>query len=71
MKIFDHLQLAHDELSKLYGSIVSLDKVTSSDQFAIVLSLAIRPLIQLKLPPQLCLPAELKFKKEKGKVNVQ
>ena len=58
VKIFDHLQLAHDELSKLSGSIVSLGNVTSPDQFAFVLFLAIRPLIQLKLPPQLCSPAE-------------
>ena len=53
VKVFDNLQLAHDELSKLSGSIVSLGKVTSPDQFAFVLSLAIRPLIQLKLPPPL------------------
>ena len=60
VKIFNHLQLAHNELSKFSGSIVSLGKVTSPDQFAFVLSLAIRPVIQLKLTPQLCLPAELK-----------
>ena len=54
VKVFDYLQLAHDELSKLSRSIVSLGKVTSPEQFAFVLSLAIRPLIQLKSPPPNC-----------------
>ena len=65
VKLFANLQSAHNSLANMAGSIVDLGKVSSADQFSYILSLAIHPLIQLKLPPELCAPGEMRFEKEK------
>ena len=56
---------AHDSLANVVGSIVDLAKVSSPDQFSFILSLTICTLIQLKLPPELCAPGEMRFEKER------
>ena len=65
VKLFANLQSAHDSLANVTGSIVDLAKVSSPDQFSFILSLTICPLIQLKLPPELCTPGKMCFKKER------
>ena len=56
---------AHDNLSKVAKLISKLGQITSPEQFSFVLKLAVRPLIQLKIPPYLCSPRDLCFAKER------
>ena len=42
-----------------------MSEVSSPEQFTFVLQLAVRPIIQLKIPPHLSAPTELKFEKER------
>ena len=42
-----------------------MSEVSSPEQFTFVLQLAVRPIIQLKIPPHLPAPTELKFEKER------
>ena len=65
VKLFSNLQSAHENLANMAGSIVHLGTVSSPDQFSYILPLAICPLIQLKLPPELCAPSEMRFEKER------
>ena len=65
VKLFANLQSAHNSLANMAGSIMDLGKVSSLDQFSYILSLAICPLIQLKLPPELCAPGKMRFEKER------
>ena len=46
-------------------AVVQLSKVSSPEQFTFFLQLAVRPIIQLKIPPHLSAPTELKFEKER------
>ena len=64
-KIFDHLQDAHNHMSEVAQALVNLSEVSSPEQFTFVLQLAVRPIIQLKIPPHLSAPTELKFEKER------
>ena len=64
-KLFSHLQDAHNHMAHVAQAVVQLSKVSSPEQFTSVLQLAIRPLIQLKIPPHLSAPTELKFEKER------
>ena len=52
-------------MSQVAEAVVQLSKVSSPEQFTFVLKLAVRPIIQLKLPPHLSAPTELKFEKER------
>ena len=62
MKLFSNLQDdAHNHLAQVAGSIVELGENTTPDQFQFVLRLAIRPLIQLKIPPSLASPVDVKI----------
>ena len=61
-KLFGHLQDAHNHVAQ---AVVNLSKVSSPEQFTFVLQLAVRPIIQLKIPPHLSAPTELKFEKER------
>ena len=63
--LFSHLQDAHNHMSQVAGAVVQLSKVSSPEQFTFVLKLAVRPIIQLKIPPHLSAPTELKFEKER------
>ena len=64
-KLFGHLQDAHNHMSEVAKAVVDLSKVSSPEQFTFVLQLAVRPIIQLKIPPHLSAPTELKFEKER------
>ena len=57
-KLFGHM-------SQVAQAVVDLSKVSSPEQFTFVLQLAVRPIIQLKLPPHLSAPTELRFEKER------
>ena len=64
-KLFGHLQDAHNHMAQVAQAVVQLSKVSSPEQFTFVLQLAVRPIIQLKIPPHLSAPTELKFEKER------
>ena len=51
--LFSHLQDAHNHMSQVAQAVVQLSKVSSPEQFTFVLKLAVRSIIQLKIPPHL------------------
>ena len=63
--LFSHLQDAHNHMSQVAQAVVQLSKVSSPEQFTFVLKLAVRPITQLKIPPHLSTPTELRFEKER------
>ena len=64
-KLFSHLQDTHNHMSEVAKAIVDVSEVSSPEQFTFVLQLAVRPIIQLKIPRHLSAPTELKFEKER------
>ena len=64
-KLFSYLQDAHNHMAQVAQAVVQLSKVSSPEQFTFVLQLIVRPIIQLKIPPHLSAPTELKFEKER------
>ena len=64
-RLFSHLQDAHNHMSEVAKAIVDVSEVSSPEQFTFVLQLAVRPIIQLKIPPHLSASTELKFEKER------
>ena len=52
-------------MSEVAKAVVNVSEVSSPEQFTFVLQLAVRPIIQLKIPPHLSAPTELKFEKER------
>ena len=64
-KLFGHLQDAHNHMAEVAKAIVNVSEVSSSEQFTFVLQLAVRPIVQLKIPPHLSAPTELKFERER------
>ena len=64
-RLFSHLQDAHNHMAEVAKAIVDMSEVSSPEQFTFVLQLAVRPIIQLKIPPHLSAPTELKFEKER------
>ena len=64
-KLFGHLQDAHNHMSEVAKAVVNVSEVSSPEEFTFVLQLAVRPIIQLKIPPHLSAPTELKFEKER------
>ena len=63
-RLFSHLQDAHNHMAEVAKAIVDVSEVSSPEQFTFVLQLAVRPIIQLKIP-HLSAPTELKFEKER------
>ena len=63
-KLFGHLQDAHNHMAEA-KSIINVSEVSSPEQFTFVLQLAVRPIVQLKIPPHLSAPTELKFERER------
>ena len=63
--LFSHLQDAHNHMTEVAKAIVNVSEVSSPEQFTFVLQLAVRPIIQLKIPPHLSAPTELIFEKER------
>ena len=64
-RLFSHLQDTHNHMSEVAKAVVDVSEVSSPEQFTFVLQLAVRPIIQLKIPPHLLAPTELKFDKER------
>ena len=64
-RLFSHLQDAHNHMAEVAKAIVNVSEVSSPEQFTFVLQLAVRPIIQLKIPPHLSAPTELRFEKER------
>ena len=64
-RLFAHLQDAHNHMAEVAKSIINVSEVSSPEQFTFVLQLAVRPIIQLKIPPHLSAPTELKFERER------
>ena len=64
-RLFSHLQDAHNHMAEVAKAIINVSEVSSPEQFIFVLQLAVRPIIQLKIPPHLSAPTELKFEKER------
>ena len=64
-RLFGHLHDAHNHMSEVAKAVVDVSEVSSPEQFTFVLQLAVRPIIQLKIPPHLSAPTELKFEKER------
>ena len=64
-KLFTHLQDIHNHMAEVAKAIVNVSEVSSPEQFTFVLQLAVRPIVQLKIPPHLSAPTELKFEKER------
>ena len=50
-RLFGHLQDAHNHMSEVAKAVVDVSEVSSPEQFTFVLQLAVRPIIQLKIPP--------------------
>ena len=64
-RLFHCLQEAHIYLAEVANQVVMVSEVSSPEQFTFVLQHAVRPLIQLKIPPHLSALTELKFEKER------
>ena len=64
-KLFSHLQDAHNHMAEVTKALVNLSQVSSPEQFTFVLQLAVRPIVQLKIPPHLSASTELRFEKER------
>ena len=64
-KLFTHLQDTHNHMAEVAKAIINVSQVSSPEQFTFVLQLAVRPIIQLKIPPHLSAPTELRFEKER------
>ena len=52
-------------MSEVAKAIVDVSEVSSPEQFTFVLQLAVRPIIQLKIPPHLSAPTDMLFEKER------
>ena len=64
-RLFGHLQDAHNHISEVAKAVVDVSEVSSPEQFTFVLQLAVRPIIQLKIPPHLSAPTDMLFEKER------
>ena len=64
-RLFGHLQDTHNHMAEVAKAIVNVSEVSSPEQFTFVLQLAVRPIVQLKIPPHLSAPTELKFERER------
>ena len=65
VKLFNSLQLAHDNLSNVAGSISHLREILDNEQFNFIMQRTVWPLIQLCIPGNLCSPADVKFEKDR------
>ena len=52
-------------MSEVAKAVVDMSEVSSPEQFTFVLQLAVRPIIQLKIPPHLSAPTDMLFEKER------
>ena len=52
-------------MAEVAKAVVDISEVSSPEQFTFILQNAVRPIIQLKVPPHLSAPTELRFEKER------
>ena len=52
-------------MSEVAKAVVDVSEVSSPEQFTFVLQLAVRPIIQLKIPPHLSAPTDMLFEKKR------
>ena len=52
-------------MAEVVKAVVDISEVSSPEQFTFILQNAVRPIIQLKVPPYLSAPTELRFEKER------
>ena len=64
-KLFSYIQDVHNHLAEVVKQVIMVSEVSSPEQFTLVLQHAVRPIIQLKIPPHLSALSELKFEKER------
>ena len=64
-RLFGHLHDTHNHLAEVAKQVIMVSEESSPEQFTFVLQHAVRPIIQLKIPPHLSAPTELKFEKER------
>ena len=64
-RLFSHLQDAHNHMSEVAKAVVDVSEVSSPEQLTFVLQLAVRPIIQLKIPPHLSAPTDMRYEKER------
>ena len=64
VKLFSYLQLVHDNMALVTGQIAKLGEILEPEQFAFIIQMDIRPLVQLQIPGHLCSPADVCFEKE-------
>ena len=65
VKLFNSLQQAHDNLSNVAGVIAHLREISDNEQFTFIIQTAVQPLIHLRIPGNLCSPADIKFEKDR------
>ena len=65
VKLFSHLQMAHDDLALVAGQIATLGEILEPEQFMFKMQRAVCPLVQLKIPGNLCSPTDVKVGKER------
>ena len=65
IRLFNHLQDAHNHMAEVAKAVVQVSEVSSPEQFTFILQHAVRPIIQLKIPPHLSSPTDLLFEKER------
>ena len=64
-RLFAYLQDAHNYLAEVAKQVVMVSEVSSPEQYTFALQHAVRPIIQLRIPPHLSALTELKFEKER------
>ena len=65
VQLFANLQFAHEYSAKVAKAVTKLGAVTTPSQFCFIMRKAVRPIIQLQVPPQLSSPANWNFAKER------
>ena len=61
--LFAALQMCHDNSTKMAGHLVQMGSTLTPKQYTYIMKHSLRPLVQLSLPPRLCIPVDLKFSK--------
>ena len=65
VQIFTNLQFTCEYSAKVAKAVAQFRTVAKPEQFGFIMRRAVRPLIQLQIPPQLASPANWNFRKER------
>ena len=61
--LFAALQMCYENSAKMAGHLVQLGSTLTPKQYTYIMKHSLRPLVQISLPPRLCIPVDLKFSK--------